>query len=142
MYKFHYFALLFILILSEASVYPMHKGHEQALLYNAIKHGSPREVQNALDAGADVNMLDANGLAPIHYATQRHTPNILSLLLKAHAQVNIQSKQTKQTLFIWQLKWVTWKQLKYFFKLEQAHIQRILSNKQLYIMLEDWAFQK
>jgi ankyrin repeat protein len=97
MYKFHYFALLFILILSEASVYPMQKGHEQALLYNAIKHGSPREVQNALDAGADVNMLDANGLAPIHYATQRHTPNILSLLLKAHAQVNIQSKQTKQT---------------------------------------------
>lgn len=97
MYKIHYFALLFVLIFHGTCVYPMQKGRGQALLYNAIKHGSPREVQNALDTGADVNMLDANGLAPIHYAAQRQAADILSLLLRAHAQVNIQSQQTKQT---------------------------------------------
>lgn len=97
MRKINYVALLFFLILHGTSVQPMQKERAQALLSTAIMHSSPREVQTALESGADVNILDANGLAPIHYAVQLRMTDILSLLIQANAQVNIQSQPTKQT---------------------------------------------
>jgi len=75
----------------------MQKERAQALLSSAIMHSSPREIKAALEAGADINRLDINGLAPIHHAAQHHMTDILSLLIQAHAQVNIQAQPTKQT---------------------------------------------
>ncbi len=60
-----------------------------SLLSESVKH--PEIVQLLIDAGADVNLLDASGLAPIHTCVDYNTPDTVEILLRAGADMYVET---------------------------------------------------
>jgi ankyrin repeat protein len=56
----------------------------------------PEIARMLIDAGADVNIQDENGLTPLHWCAYKNLPEILRMLLDAGADVNIQDEKGKR----------------------------------------------
>ncbi len=52
---------------------------------------SPSMLGTLLRHGADPGMVDANGMAPLHYAVETHNTNALVMLLEADADVSVRN---------------------------------------------------
>lgn len=56
-------------------------------LIDAVKTGQPAKVEDALNAGADINQQDEHGWTPLNWAAGRGSVEIVSLLLNRGADV-------------------------------------------------------
>ena len=52
------------------------------------KGGTPKEIEAAIKAGADVNAKASDGKTPLNLAAKKNGPEVLSLLLEAGASVS------------------------------------------------------
>lgn len=57
-------------------------------IFDAISNDDSSKVQGCLAQGADVNMVDADGMSALHYAVDRAHHEIVQLLIDAGANVN------------------------------------------------------
>ena len=57
-------------------------------MFEAVKNGEFALCEHYLDAGCDVNALDGDGDAPLHYAAFHCRPDLCTLLLQRGADVN------------------------------------------------------
>jgi len=68
-----------------------HHVKESSDLYRAAEANSIAEVQTALSSGADVNTANLQGVTPLLLAVKHGNQNMVQILLKSHADVNITS---------------------------------------------------
>ncbi|XP_077560953.1 uncharacterized protein LOC144175821 isoform X2 [Haemaphysalis longicornis] len=66
----------------------------------ALEHGHKHVVKVLVDAGADVNKLDADGNTPLHICLMRHHYEIIKILVAAGADVNKQDAKGNTPLHI------------------------------------------
>lgn len=66
-------------------------------LHVAVIIGNPEIVTALLEAGANVNSVDANGVTPTHIAAQLGEIEILSMLLEAGADPDVQTTRSRET---------------------------------------------
>lgn len=68
---------------------------DEAVLINAVARQDTSAVRRSLEAGkADVNVL-RNGMAPIHHACVTGDMNIVKLLMRYEADINLSTKENK-----------------------------------------------
>ncbi|KAI8628105.1 hypothetical protein F5Y19DRAFT_153729 [Xylariaceae sp. FL1651] len=60
-------------------------------LFSAVEFNQPMVVQALVDAGADVNMRDFGGNAPLHRAVSRNYVEVVKVLLKAKPDVELKN---------------------------------------------------
>jgi len=65
------------------------------VLLSAAENGNQGLAKQALDRGADVNVSDKYGLAPLHYAAARADKEIASLLLTHGADVHVRDNAAR-----------------------------------------------
>ncbi len=58
-------------------------------LLDACVRGDDRSVRKFLELGADPNSIDNEGRAPLHYAIQGRSVDVVSELLNAGAQIDV-----------------------------------------------------
>ncbi|KAF2993193.1 hypothetical protein E8E14_000826 [Neopestalotiopsis sp. 37M] len=58
------------------------------LLHVAVRNGARGIVSSLIDAGADVNWIDATGSSPVHIAVETRQPGVLELLVNNGANIN------------------------------------------------------
>ena len=86
-------------------------------LHKAVIDGDEAKVLELIHQGANINAQDFNKYTPLHYAVRHHErKNIVKILLRNHAQVNIWNHKDKTPLHI-----ATEKNYKTFPKLLKQH---------------------
>jgi len=66
---------------------------QTADLFELAKTGTPLSLKAAIDQGANVNVLDPNGLTPLMWAAQyNQNADMIATLLKAGADLDAQNK--------------------------------------------------
>ena len=68
-------------------------------LHAAAVHGSLREVEGLVGAGADPNASDNDGFTPLHFTTQEFQVEVAQVLLDAGADVDFQNRFGNLPLF-------------------------------------------
>ncbi|KAF7523226.1 hypothetical protein G7054_g11841 [Neopestalotiopsis clavispora] len=58
------------------------------LLHVAVRNGARGIVSSLIDAGADVDWIDATGSSPVHIAVETRQPGVLELLVNNGANIN------------------------------------------------------
>ncbi len=64
-------------------------------LIKGVKKMDVELVKTSLQAGANVNALDKYGFGPLHYAAGMNSPEVLQLLLKNGAKVNLKVERLR-----------------------------------------------
>jgi len=85
-----------VLVLLEAGANPSVKSHEEETpVHHAVDSGNPNIVQALIDYGAKFDEVDHFGFTPLFRATlsQRNTPALALLLLRAGADPNIKTHE-------------------------------------------------
>jgi len=71
-------------VLMAASAYAQTKS-----FFGLVETGTPREIQTAIDKGANVNVPDKAGVTPLMWASEfNENPEVITTLLKAGADIN------------------------------------------------------
>ena len=63
-------------------------------IHESCKTGNMRELNQWLSLGVDLNQMDENGYAPLHYACEYGHENVIRKLLDRKAKVNLLTKAT------------------------------------------------
>ena len=72
----------------------------QSSLVDAIKAGDTAGVRALLDARADVNATQQDGTAPLHWAVDRDSPEIVQMLIRAGANVKAANRYGATPLWL------------------------------------------
>jgi hypothetical protein len=64
------------------------ENHPESLLHLAIENSRHRIVQSLIEAGADIDLPDENGITPLSLATQKNDMTSMQALLNASASAN------------------------------------------------------
>lgn len=71
---------------------------QERTLWVAAREGDVFRVQTLLDEGADPNVLDDGGRAPLHYAVRHHQLDMITLLLNRGADPNLPTRDGQPPL--------------------------------------------
>ncbi|NEV49241.1 ankyrin repeat domain-containing protein [Wolbachia pipientis] len=66
-------------------------------LYSAIRQVNVKEIDKLIK-GVNVNVIDQNGMTPLHYAAKKHNEDIANALIKAGADVNAKDQNGRTPL--------------------------------------------
>ena len=70
--------------------------------FELVRHGTPQDVQAAIDNGADVNARDTRGWTPlINAALFNQNPEVITTLLKAGADLKAEDTHHGGTALLW-----------------------------------------
>ncbi|XP_011860448.1 PREDICTED: ankyrin-2-like [Vollenhovia emeryi] len=64
----------------------------------AIKDVKVKEVDDLINQGVNVNVIDQDGRTPLHYAAKKHNEDIANALIKAGADINIKDQDGRTPL--------------------------------------------
>jgi ankyrin repeat protein len=70
------------------------------LLLSAAREGNASQARVLLDGAVDVNVAEADGMGPLHYAVLNNQPDLVELLLRAGADVGARTRHGVTPIYL------------------------------------------
>jgi ankyrin repeat protein len=78
-------------------------------LHDAAAAGDRGEVQRFIRRGVDIDALDNHGESALHHAVKYDQPEVVALLIREGADIDVQTRRGKDTPLHYAVMWENWR---------------------------------